>query len=536
MKNLGLLFALGVVLLGPIVLRQRSGESMHGGAESLVIITPHNEAIRHEFGRAFAGQHFQRTGETVRMDFRTPGGTTEITRYIQGNYVAAFENYWVHILGRPWSATVQKSFANAKVKLDDTPADDTDEEQARRAFLDSDVSCKIDVFFGGGAYDFSKQADAGYLVDFGLIENHPELFGPNGAIPQSVGGEPFWDPKGRWIGTVISAFGIVSNLDSLRRLGIEMPPKRWADLADPRYLHEIALANPTQSGSVAKSFEMIIQQQIQEALAAPGAKATPAADDAIAAGWTRAMQLLQRVGANARYFTDASTKIALDVTSGECAAGMTIDFYGRYQSQAVANTNGDSYVHYVDAVGGTSFGVDPIGIYRGAPHPKLAREFVEFVMSTEGQKLWNWKVGAPGGPEHYALRRPPILPSLYDAELNSFRSDPDVMPYEAARKFTYHPEWTGPLFGTISFIFRVMCIDPHHEQVRAWSAIIKAGLPPEALAEFAKVGAVDYAAAQGRIRDALGGTKIGEVELARELADHFREQYRRAEALARAGR
>ncbi|MEO8354048.1 MAG: extracellular solute-binding protein, partial [Chthoniobacteraceae bacterium] len=319
-------------------------------------------------------------------------------------------------------------------------------------------------------------------------------------------------------------------------LGISKPPTRWADLADPRYLHEIALANPVQSGSVGKSFEMVIQQQIQEAVATPDQDAAPASDEAIAAGWTRAMQLLQKIGANARYFTDASTKISLDVASGECAAGMTIDFYGRYQSQAVADANGESYVHYVDAVGGTSFGVDPIGVYRGAPHPDLAREFVEFVLSPTGQKLWNWKVGAPDGPERYALRRQPILPSLYDAKWNSFRSDPDVMPYEAARKFTYHPEWTGPLFGTISFIFRSMCIDPHQEQVRAWSAIIEAGMPPEALAEFSKVDAVDYATAQGRIRSALGGAKIREVELARELADHFRGQYRRAEALARAGR
>ena len=49
------------------------------------------------------------------------------------------------------------------------------------------------------------------------------------------------------------------------------------------------------------------------------------------------MRLLMRIGANSRYFTDASTKIAIDVAAGEAAAGMTIDFYGRFQSEVVAH-------------------------------------------------------------------------------------------------------------------------------------------------------------------------------------------------------
>ena len=39
------------------------------------------------------------------------------------------------------------------------------------------------------------------------------------------------------------------------------------------------------------------------------------------------------IGANARYFTNTSTKIAIDVGAGEATAGMTIDFYGRFREQ-----------------------------------------------------------------------------------------------------------------------------------------------------------------------------------------------------------
>lgn len=535
-KNLLLVSALLLILLGPIALRPKQDAAPKAGERALVLITPHNEAIRAEFGRAFAAHYLAKTGQRVHMDFRTPGGTSEIGRYVAGEYVGAFQNYWTRTLGKPWSATVERNFANAKA-----PADDPLAQEARKAFLASAISCKMDLFFGGGAFDFQSQASAGYLVDCGFVSAHPEIFNDQ-TIPQTLSGEPFYDAQGRWIGNVVSSFGIVYNTDSLARLGIAQPPTRWEDLAAPKYFHEVALANPTQSSSVNKSFEMLIQQQMQQEAESrrskvEGGKLSPEDEAAaVKAGWTQAMRLLMRIGANARYFTNASTKISIDVAAGEAAAGMTIDFYGRFQSEDVAKPDGSSHVQYVNAAGGTSVGVDPIGLFRGAPNADVAKEFIAFVMSPEGQKLWNWKVGTPGGPERYALRRLPILPQLFAPEFKSLRSDPEVDPYELAKTFTYHEKWSAPLFRSIAFIFRVMCIDTHAELVEAWGALIAADFPPEATAAFADVSAVDYDAAGGRIKEALGPKKIKEVQLAKELADGFREKYRRVAELARAGK
>ena len=533
-RQLPLLLALVAVLLGPILLRPKQTGGPQAGELALVIVTPHNESIRSEFGRVFETQYLARTGKRVRVDWRTPGGTSEIGRYIASEYLASFQNYWTGTLGRPWSKVVETSFDNPRVTPGASPAKDTPPEQARRAFLESNVGCKIDLFFGGGAYDFEQQAKAGRLVDCGFIKEHPELFNAR-VIPQNVSGEPFWDSQGRWIGNVISSFGICYNPDALARLGIAEPPARWADLADPRYARHIALANPTQSGSVNKAFEMLIQQQMQEAvLSRP---LVPAAEaEGVREGWARAQRMLMRIGANARYFTDSSTKIALDVEAGEAAAGMTIDFYGRFQSEAVRKPDGSSRLQYVNAAGGTSVGVDPIGLFRGAPNAGVARDFIAFVMSPEGQKLWNWKVGAPGGPQRYALRRLPILPALYAPELQPLRSDPEVAPYTLARGFVYHGAWTGPLFRPMAFVFRVMCIDTHEELQDAWGALRETGFPAGAVATFEDVSAVDYDAASGRIREALSGDKIREVQLAKELADGFRAQYRRAAAEAREAR
>jgi len=175
-------------------------------------------------------------------------------------------------------------------------------------------------------------------------------------------------------------------------------------------------------------------------------------------------------------------------------------------------------------------------MFRGAPNADLAKEFIAYVMSPEGQKLWNFRVQTPGGPRHYALRRMPILPALYAAEFRSFRSDPEVLPYEMAKDFIYHEAWTGPLFRLQGLIIRVMCIDTHEELATAWHALIDAGFPPEATAEFERLDAVSYAAAKSRIKEAFGANKMREVQLARELGDSFRAQYRKAAALAKAGR
>ena len=211
---------------------------------------------------------------------------------------------------------------------------------------------------------------------------------------------------------------------------------------------------------------------------------------------------------------------------------MTIDFYGRFQAESEAR-QGRNHLQYFNAEGGTSVGVDPIGIFPGAPHPDVARDFIAYLMSSAGQKLWNWNVQTPGGPRHYALRRMPILPALYADEFRPFRTDPDVLPYEMAKQFVYREAWTGPLFRAQAFIIRVMCIDTHEELVDAWRALISAGFPTDATQEFARLDAVSYTAVKNRISKALGPNKIAEVQLAKELGDGFRAQYRKAADLAR---
>jgi iron(III) transport system substrate-binding protein len=241
LKRIIILVALAITLVVPFALRP-SQEPREHSDDTLTIITPHNEAIRHEFTLGFRQWYKERTGRSVFIDWRVIGGTSDIARFLDSEYVSSFKNYWTNQLKRPWSMDVLGGFANARL-APDAPAI---AKEAREAFLASEVGCGIDLFFGGGPYDFIVQANAGRIVPNRLIKTHPELFVEE-ILPQTFAGEEYWDKQGRWVGNVLSTYGIIYNRDALKRLGITRPPADWSDLADGRYVGEIALADPTKS-------------------------------------------------------------------------------------------------------------------------------------------------------------------------------------------------------------------------------------------------------------------------------------------------
>lgn len=530
------------ILALPFIAKRSAGDGPPQpsvGGETLVIVTPHNEAIRHEFTEAFA-TFMARQGRRVQIDWRSPGGGSEINRVLAADYAASFERYWTGPLGRRWSSHASSGFAS-----DSPPGAPPDPEaaEARRAFLESNVGCGIDLLFGGGSVDAQMHASAGRLVDAGVVKAHPDLFGDAG-IPAVVGGEAFWDRGGRWMGVCLSGFGICVNRDVLARLGVAGPPSSWASLADPVYFGQLGLADPGKSGTAVKTFEMIIQEQMQQArrrAEAAGVAPDKLDDVAIHEGWLQGLRLIRRLAANARYFSDAASRVPVDVATGDAAAGMCIDFYGRFQSEVTAAAQQADGVagqgrrmDFVMPKSGTSIGADSIGLLRGAPHRELAVAFIEFVLSEEGQKIWSFRKGTPGGPRTYALHRLPILPALYAPEYDAYRSDRDTHPYAPTHEFVYHDAWTGPLFRTIAFVVRVMCVDPAPELRDAYQALAQAGFPPDATALFDDVSAVDYDTVKGPLRAALRAPNaLAEVTWSNRLVRQFRDQYRQVATLAR---
>ena len=207
-----------IVLAVPFLLRPRD-HLLDTSGESIVVITPHSEPLRYEFARGFR-EHMRKRGRTAWIDWRTPGSSREISRFITSEFDTSFAHLWKNSLHRPWSARIAAGYADPNVAQADTRPDGEEVRLARRTFLESGVGIGIDLLFGTGANEAAMHARAGRLVDAGLRAKRPDLFGDHG-IPEIAGGKVMWDAEGRWSGACLTVFGICYNRDSVARLGLE---------------------------------------------------------------------------------------------------------------------------------------------------------------------------------------------------------------------------------------------------------------------------------------------------------------------------
>ena len=484
-KALVIFSLLALIVALPLVLRRASQTDTAAAADRLIILTPHNETIRQEFGEAFARYWRETTGRGVYLDWRSPGGSSEIRMVLDAGFQAARET------GRDGMG--------------------------------------VDLLFGGGEPDFAEQARKGRLLPLAVFTRHPEWFAPDGPILEAFTGERFVSPDRVWVGTCLSQFGICFNPAVLRRLQLSAPTT-WDDLGDPRYAGNLALSDPTKSGSVARSFELVVHAEIKRSVETSDSPR----DAAIAAGWEAGLRLIQRMAANSRYFTDSASRIPQEVGQGNAAAGMCIDLYGRSFAADLTTRDGSPRVVWRAPLGGTTLSADPIGVLKGAPHPDLAQAFVEFCLSPAGQTLWFGKPGTPGGPRDRALHRLPIRRDLYTPAYLLHATQPNLHPFESRDLLTYQRELTGGAFNTLRKIVRVMCIDSHDEMKSAWQALIAAGMPADALAVFADVSSLPYATVGHGDPGLDHPDPIVAERRAAELAAGFRANYQRAEAMARA--
>lgn len=444
-----------LVLVTPFVLRFAVGandESSHGDELRLVIITPHAETIRTEFADAFSDWHRRKFGQGVFVDYRVYGGASDIVRY----------------------------FDSAKDSL-----------YARLG------TYQVDLVWGGGDDLFDRRLrEPGYLDSVRLSEEVMK----SAFAQDQINGLPLYDLKSNppaWFGTALSSFGIVYNRDVLKYLGLA-EPKTWSDLRDPRYRGWVVLADPMRSAVARTTFMVAVERAMVDAQ-----QAGQSTDQ----GWANGLGMVRQIAANARMFTDNGTAVPGFVASGEAAAGMAIDFQARSQVDAV-QTGGSSRLAYIEPVGATAINPDPIALVKGAEHRGLAVRFITFVLSEEGQRLWNTRAGAPGGPKRSSLRRLPIMKSVYD---NPTDFTDSVNPYLSSGSFNTSRQRTATS-TILAELIQMSCIDLLDELRE---------VPADKLSPFP----FDQTEALARMKRWYAATPLERLTLQRQWTEEFRQEY-----------
>lgn len=436
-----------VVMMMAFVLSLAWGESA-SMTKKLILLSPHQESIAQEMTDGFKKWYKAKTGNDVELEWLDQGGTSNTIRFI------------------------------------------------RSEFERNPDGIKVDMFFGGGTDPYLRLKEEGLLATYRLPDEILDK------LPAEYAGSPVYDPEHQWYGACFSGFGILYNKQLLNIIGLPVP-ETWADLAKPELTGWVSSADPRQSGSIHKMYELIIQSY----------------------GWEKGLDVVTKMDANVKVFSRGASEIPRDVDLGETAYGLAIDIYALAK---IAEAGSDK-LGYVMPEGETVINPDSIGILKGAPNLDVARCFLEFVIGEPGQKLWMSKVGEPGGPVTFPLRRMSVMPHVYD--LLGDKVDVPTNPYKWKATLQYDHEKGSARWDVVADLIGSMTIDMHDELVKAWKAIKKGGMKEAAVKKLVAVPISEDEAVR------LGKEKWGDPEFRNTTITDWtkfaQKKYKDAEKLAK---
>ncbi len=411
----------------------------------LIIISPHNNDIQKEYEKAFSACNATEYGQRVKIEWRdVGGGSTAILNHL------------------------------------------------RNIYSSSDTS-GIDIVWGGGDFNFEKMAEEGILQKMHISDDTLKN------IPYTFSGLKMYDKEKRWCGSAISGFGFIYNIPLLKRLNIS-PPVQWEDLGDRRFFGLIGLADPTQSGSAAASYEMIVQS-----------------GENWQAGWARLLGIL----GNSRRFYAGAGDAAEALPSGEVTVATCIDYYGINRVIKYPEI-----LRYISPKGQTAFNPDPIAILKNPLNPEIAQRMVDFVLSIRGQALWALPTGDADGPERAALGRLPIREDVY--EIYSGRLMPEIMnPYESGQSMDINNEIWSASYGLLRQLVWAAAVRNPEGLKAAKQKLIETGFYERLVKEFnalpSDVSTIEKVAETAEL---LRDAKQGDI-IVSDWIRFFKDKYKR---------
>lgn len=305
----------------------------------------------------------------------------------------------------------------------------------------------IDILWGGGPSIFNVLAGEGLLTPFGDPTFKSEL---DSKIPDTIAGAQMnhRDTSGDylWVAAAISSFGYTVNYENLETYGLEVP-RSWEELASPEYYlgttqHAIGMGDAPATTSNTRVYQIILQKF----------------------GWEAGWDILTRMAGNSKLFEGGSGPTRDSVIEGEQAIAMTIDFYG-YQAM-VQNED----CQYIAPEGETIINADPIAIAKGTENHDLAKEFVKFVMSAEGQALWL----------DNSISRIPMISEAFDyaeTQLANPRDDLKTVFTEmttAGESIPFDEDLALSIYDIVTFYFQGSFTKAQESLYTAWNDLVTA--------------------------------------------------------------
>jgi ABC-type Fe3+ transport system substrate-binding protein len=223
----------------------------------------------------------------------------------------------------------------------------------------------VSILWGGGPTIFNILANEGLCLPWNLTTLVDYV---DTSINDTIAGAEMirYDDSDDiiWVAAAISSFGFTVNHDNLAAYGLPIP-ETWEDLASPTYYlgttqHALGMGDAPETTSNTRVYQIILQKF----------------------GWEAGWDIITRMAGNAKIFEGGSGPTRDSVITGSQAVAMTIDFYG-YQAMAQ-----NPSCEYIIPKNESIVNADPIAIASSTPHMDLAQDFVEFVLSAEGQGLW----------------------------------------------------------------------------------------------------------------------------------------------------
>jgi iron(III) transport system substrate-binding protein len=167
----------------------------------------------------------------------------------------------------------------------------------------------------------------------------------------------YMDDQGLWTGVFLTSFVFTNNPTILKERGLK-EPKSYLDILTPEWKGQIAVANPTTSGTGHLFLASVVHLMGEE----------------------KAFAYFKKFHANSFQYPKSGMGPAEMAGRGEIASGITMFADSYYLMR-----QGHKFTLTVPKEG-LGFSLEPVSILKGAPQPEEAKRFVDWILSPQGQR------------------------------------------------------------------------------------------------------------------------------------------------------